>query len=64
MLRNKDLIKENKRLKEEIEWKNTYIKKLEEEKEKYWKWYTSASREILRKQIQELKEINEKVKEM
>lgn len=39
MLRNRYLINENERLKEEIKWKNTYIKKLEEQSEKYWNWY-------------------------
>lgn len=64
MLRNNGLIKENIRLKEEIERKNTYIKKIEKEKEKYWNWYTTVSREMLERQVQELKEISKKVEEI
>ncbi|WP_317412203.1 hypothetical protein [Clostridium baratii] len=71
MLRNKKLIKENQRLKEELEFKNKYIKDLEEQSKKYWKWFDKASREILemqnkelQKQVQELKEMNKKVEEI
>ena len=71
MLGNKDLINENERLKKELEFKNKYIKDLEEEKDKYWNWYNNASRKILemqnkelQKQVQELKEMNKKMGEI